>query len=112
MSWLSDLRESYRVLGGAKFWALISGTISWIAIGVWLMMTATWPGQCDHEGRKLIGHFKQLYCSPDLLSGGLTEYGLFAWLWSMPLFVVGLILWAILRKSRTANLSIHFDEAE
>jgi hypothetical protein len=107
-----ELKDSYRQLGRRKFLAIIIATVAWIGGGAWFMVMASWPSQCDHEGRKIAGFIKKLYCSPDLLSGGAVEFGLFAWLWSMPALLIGVLIWALARKARNANLSLYSDKAE
>ena len=102
---ISELKEAYRQLGGRKLVLILAATFAWIGIGAWLMMSATWPGRCDHEGRRIVGYVKELYCSPELLSGGAQEIGLFFWLWSMPIGVAGFILFSLARKRRANRIS-------
>lgn len=102
---IPELKQSYRQLGPAKFWLMVVVTLSWIFVGAWLAMSAQWQGQCDHSGRKLWGLMKQLHCSPELLSGGAMEIGLFVWLWSMPLLVAGCLIYAFVRKLRGTTSS-------
>lgn len=97
---IPELKESYRQLGPMKFTAMTAGTLGYIALWVWLEMTANWPGQCDHEGRKLWGLVKELGCSADLLAGGPREWGLFAMLWSLPAVVVGTIIYCQIKMRR------------
>ncbi len=108
---IPELKDSYRQLGPLRFWSLMSGLLIWIVGGASLMMSATWPGHCDHQGRKIVGMIKQLYCSPDLLVGGPLEYGLFLWLWSMPVFVLGFIVYALIKKRRR-NSILPLDSSE
>lgn len=103
MKMLDDLRESrdaFRQLGWRNSTLLIGGLVAWLAVGIWLMADAHWPGTCDHSGRKLIGLVKTLWCSPDLLAGGPMEIGLFIWTWSMPVGVGAFTLFTVL-KSRS-----------
>lgn len=99
-SWtgIPELKEGYRQLGPARFWALMVAILAWIGVGAWLTVTANWPGTCDHEGRRTIGFLKQLGCSPDLLTGGPREWALFLWLWSMPALVIGAFAYAFVTK--------------
>ena len=88
------LKESHRQLGGPMFWTMLIGTLVYIGVGSWLSIVAAWPGQCDHEGRSVVGIAKEIYCSPDLLGGGAIEIGLFAWLWSLICFPLVAIAWS------------------
>ncbi len=97
---ITELRESHDALGGGKFWTLVGATLVYIAIGSTLMIMAVWPGSCDHEGRRLIGLVKKYGCSPDLLSGGATEIGLFIWLWSLPTIVIVVVAWSWINHFR------------
>ena len=105
MTGIPELKDAYRQLGAGKFWVATAGTTAFIALFIWSMLAAEWPGQCDHEGRKLWGMVKQLHCSPDLLSGGLTEWILFAMLWSLPALVAALLGYAFIKKLRQRDLS-------
>jgi hypothetical protein len=104
MSWFDDwrqARDAYRT-NPVLFFGGIIGAFAYAGIGIWLMITATWPDGCDHSGRKLIGMFNKLYCSPDLLGGGAAEWGLFLWLWSLPIGVATFIIWALVKKRSKA----------
>jgi hypothetical protein len=107
---ITQLRESHKELGTRKFWAVMSGTLAYIAIGSTLSIMAVWPGNCDHEGRRLTGLVKRYDCSPDLLSRGAIEIGLFIWLWSMPMIVIVAVAWSWIhhfrrRRARTTQWS-------
>ena len=99
-SWtgIPELIQSYRVMGARKFWFSMATTLGWIGLGTWLSMTVTWPGQCDHSGRKIVGLVNQIFCSPHLLDGGLREWMLFVWLWSMPGVVIACLIYAFVKK--------------
>ncbi|MFZ5667654.1 MAG: hypothetical protein ACOY7L_20765 [Pseudomonadota bacterium] len=101
---VTQLRSSYRQLGAARFWIILVSTLVFIAIGSALSIYAVWPGNCDHSGRKIIGLFRQFYCSPDLLSGGAVELGLFIWLWSMPIIGVIIVAWSWIQHFRRENV--------
>ena len=95
---ITDLRQGLRQYGAVRFGLMLGAVIAYIIGGVMLMLSAQWSGTCDVEGRKLVGFFKQLGCSPELLTGGAVEIGLFFWLWSGPVIVLGVILWVGLKK--------------
>ena len=98
---ITDLRDHYRAMGNPPlFWTLIVGTIAFIGIFAWLMEAATWPGSCDHEGRRLAGIVKSLGCSADLLSGGPREIGLFVALWTLPAVLMGACFWRLVYEIR------------
>lgn len=97
---INQLRESHKALGGRNFWTLMGATLAYIAIGSTLSIMAAWPGNCDHEGRRLTGFFKQFNCSPDLLSGGSVEIGLFVWLWSLPTIGIVVVAWSWINHFR------------
>ncbi|MBU1834588.1 MAG: hypothetical protein KJ834_00935, partial [Alphaproteobacteria bacterium] len=101
---ITELRSVYNQLGVARFWILVASTLIYIAIGSALSIYATWPGICDHSGRKIVGFIKQFYCSPDLLSGGVVELGLFAWLWSMPIIGVIGVAWSWIQHFRRKDV--------
>jgi hypothetical protein len=98
-AWLADwfhinqLRGYHAQLGPARFWAMLAVTFAWIGVWVWLSFTASWPGKCDREGRKLLGLVKELRCSPDLLAGGPTEWALFAFHWTVHTLLVLALIW-------------------
>ncbi|WP_194953667.1 hypothetical protein [Sphingopyxis solisilvae] len=97
---ITQLRESHEALGAGKFWTLMGATLAYLVIGIALMVSAVWPGDCDHSGRRLTGLVKKYNCSPDLLSGGTVEIGLFVWLWSMPTIVVVAVAWSWIHHFR------------
>lgn len=90
---INDLRSSHAQLGPMRFWATLGATFAWIGVWGWLSFTATWPGNCDREGRRLLGLAKQMRCSPELLAGGPREIALFAFLWAMPAALVAALIW-------------------
>ncbi len=107
---ITQLRESHEALGAGRFWILTGAMVAYTVIGIALMVSAVWPGTCDHEGRRLTGFIKQIGCSPDLLSGGATEIGLFVWLWSMPTIVIVAVAWSWIhhfkrKRARTTQWS-------
>ncbi|MBJ7501610.1 MAG: hypothetical protein JHC57_17770 [Sphingopyxis sp.] len=97
---IRQLRDYHAQIGPLKFWSLMAGVLAYCVGGATLMQMASWPGQCDHEGRRLTGYVKQLGCSLDLLSGGPVEYMLFVFLWSMPATVAGALIYAFVKKHR------------
>jgi hypothetical protein len=97
---ITEMRESHKALGGAKFWGLVGATLAYIALGSTLAIMAIWPGTCDHSGRRLMGMMKKFGCSPDLLSGGAVEIGLFVWLWSLPTIVIVAVAWSWINHFR------------
>jgi len=97
---ITQLRESHDALGRGRFWALMGATLAYIAIGSALSIMAIWPGSCDHEGRRFAGFVKQFHCSPDLLSGGAVEIGLFVWLWSLPTIGIVVVAWSWINHFR------------
>ena len=102
---IPELKQAYRQMGARTFVLSMAAILAYAGVGLWLMMSATWPGTCDHRGRRIEGLVKELYCSPDLLSGGLPEIALFLWLWSMPVGVAGFILFTTVRKRRAGRIS-------
>ena len=104
---LPDLRENFqqmagfhRQMGAARFWLTMVGVLAYIGIGATLSFLAVWPGNCDHEGRRLTGFIKQFNCSPDLLSGGAVEIALFVWLWSLPTICIVVVAWSWINHFR------------
>lgn len=97
---ITRLRESYQTLGARNFWILMGATLAYIAIGSTLSIMAVWPGSCDHAGRRLTGFVKQFHCSPDLLSGGAVEIGLFVWLWALPTIGIVAVAWSWINHFR------------
>ena len=96
----TQLREGYMALGAVRFWAVMAATLAYIIMGTVLAMSANWPGNCDHEGRRLIRLVKEMRCSPDLLGGGVVEIGLFIWLWSMPVVGIVAVAWSWINHYR------------
>lgn len=90
---ITQLRDGHAALGGLRFWTILGLTLGWIGLWAWLEITATWPGTCDHEGRRLMRFVKELRCSPDLLSGGPREIALFVFLWVIPSVLAGALVW-------------------
>ncbi len=101
-SWsgIPELRASYRKLGALRFFAMMLALLVWIGIFAWLSVTLDFPrsaGSTCH-GKCTIEDF---WYSPYLLRhGGWMGFALFAWLWSMPAFVVGMLIYAKLKKRR------------
>jgi hypothetical protein len=95
---IPELKKSCRQLGAARFGAIMLGTCVWIGIGAWLQMTNDYPaayGSSCH--RKCL--IEDYWYSPELIRhGGGLAYALFAWLWLLPVFVIGVAIWARLRK--------------
>lgn len=99
MSDWKQIRDGFKA-NPAVFVGSVLAAVAWAAGYVYFGMNAEWPASCDHSGRKFIGMVKQAYCSPGLLSGGPMEWGLFAFIWSVPAFLLGLAVWVwiVLRK--------------
>ncbi|MEA1072143.1 hypothetical protein [Sphingomonas sp. LY160] len=96
---LGELRDTYRQVGGRRFWAIVIPLVVWALAGVWLDGAVTWPTQCDVSGAGDLGYVQKLGCSARLLSGGGAEIGMFVWLWALPaLAAIGLIWFAIIRR--------------
>ena len=85
--------------------AALAGLAAYLALGVWLMEAADWTDACRPEGRKFAYMLSALSCSPYLLDRGLTGLGLFAWLWSAPVFilVVAVNAWRRPRRDPSSN---------
>ena len=69
---LGELRDTYRQVGGRRFWAIVIPLLVWALAGVWLDGAVTWPTQCDVSGAGDLGYVQKLGCSARLLSGGRT----------------------------------------
>ena len=80
----------------ARFWTGMALVLFWGGLGVWLDTSAIWPNAatCYHSGGGYNGLFNQMHCSRALLTGGWREIALFGYLWTLPLVVLGCILWA------------------
>jgi hypothetical protein len=102
---IPELRDAYRAAGPLRFALWMGGVLLWIGIFAWLSMTATWPEGCDHSGRKLVGLIREMRCSPGLLAGGVREYALFAFLWTLPAVVIGALIYAAVKRRRRDPLS-------
>jgi hypothetical protein len=81
-------------------WIKIAGGFAYLALGFWLYASASWPGQCDHSGNRGGGWLKRMWCSPELLSGGIIEIGLFFWLWFATLGGLVWIIWPLVERMR------------
>lgn len=86
----------------ANPWIFV-GTLSalciWVTGYAYFTLNAQWSGICDHSGRRIARLVKQLYCSPELLTGGAMEWGLFMFLWVIPAILLGLVVWVALRTT-------------
>lgn len=95
---IPELREAYRQLGAVRFWLIMLGLLTYIGVGAWLSISLHYPlayGSTCHS-KCMIENY---WFSPQLLRhGGLMDYALFAWLWSMPAFVAGVVIWTKLRR--------------
>ena len=56
------------------------------------MEAVEWTDHCRPEGRNLAHMLSALSCSPYLLDRGWAGLGLFAWLWSMPLAILAMVV--------------------
>ncbi len=94
----------YHAFGWKAALALVVGTVAYILVGAALSFQLGWPEQygLDCHGRGCLGQY--LNHSPALLQHGtLLDYLLFAWIWSLPVIGIGLILlglWDARRRSR------------
>ena len=96
---MSSLRETWRQMHTIQFWVVVLAVCAWIALGAWLHMLIHWPESygfhCHGRGCLMV----ELWHSPALLrTHSLAECGMFLWLWSMPAFVVTVLILAKLRK--------------
>ncbi len=95
---------TYRAFGWKVTLLLVVGTCAYIAVGAWLSIALGWPERYGSHCRGRYCLFQELWHTPALLRGGtLLEYLLFAWLWLLPVGMIGLILfglWDTRRRSR------------
>ena len=96
----SRLINPFRGLGLVRSLVLLAGLAAYIALGAWLHIAATWPGNCLPHGRKLERMVSSLWCSPALLGQGWIELGLFLWLWGLPIFVTVIVIYAYRNRRR------------
>lgn len=105
MSRFSELREGYRELGPLRFSLLMGATLAVIltAAGIyaWLSEKIGWP---DAYGFRCTGRgclLSNLTHSPRLLEqAGAYELGLFAFIWFLPTFIFGCLVYAYLKRRR------------
>ena len=102
---MSSFRETWRQMHKPMFWVIILCVLGWIALGVWLQERIGWP---DRYGFHCHGRgcwIDDMWHSPALIHGGhWGEYALFAWLWSMPAFVITVLIRSKLRNRGAADL--------
>lgn len=103
---IPELKGAYRELGPLRFVLLMGSMLLWIGTFAWLSMTATWPEGCDHSGRKLMGLIREMRCSPGLLAGGVREYALFVFIWTLPAFIIGVVIYVAVKRRRRDPLSV------
>jgi hypothetical protein len=97
---IPELKESYRKLGPLRFALTMLGTLLYIGIGAALAITKNYPAAYGSSCRRKC-FIENYWYSPELLSqGDFYAYALFAWLWSMPALVVGVLIYAALKKRR------------
>lgn len=85
---MAQLRNPFRGHTALSLLAALVALIAYLGAGVWLMEAADWTDTCRPEGRKFAYMLSALSCSPYLLDRGWTGIGLFAWLWSLPVFIL------------------------
>jgi hypothetical protein len=99
----SDLKEYHAAAGPSRFWFTIAITIALIGVlsglNIWLSAETGWP---DAYGFHCHGRgctFTYLYHSPLLLQGGSAyEISLFALLWLLPVFLLCIGVYAVVRR--------------
>jgi len=113
---IPELRGGYRQLGPARFWTWMAITLAVIAgfvgLTLWLKNAVGWPEsygfRCHGKGCWI----DDLWHSPALLrNGGKYELGLFALIWSMPTFLFGCLIYALVKKRRR-NPILSLDSSE
>ena len=97
---IPQLKDAYRRLGAGKFWASVLGTLAFLGIFIWSVLAAEWPVQCENGGRKIWALVNQLRCSPELLSGGPTEWILFITLWTLPAVFIATLVYRYVKQHR------------
>jgi len=103
---MSSLRETWRQMHTVQFWVVVVVIIGWVSLGVWLQERIGWPDRYGFHCHGKGCWIDDMWHSPALIRGGhWGEYALFAWIWSLPLVVIGLILWTAQRKRKAARLS-------
>jgi hypothetical protein len=110
MSNFSELKEYYVAAGPRRFWFTMAMTVTLIAflsgLNIWLSEETGWA---DAYGFHCHGRgctFTYLYHSPQLLRGGSGyEMGLFALLWLLPAFLLGIGLYTVVRRLRGSGHS-------
>lgn len=103
-----ELASPRKALGSVRFWLLTLGTVLFILLlaagNIWLSGKIGWPEAYgfDCHGRGCF--FQDLAHSPQLLRGGsMYELGLFALLWLLPAFIVGVLIYALLKHLSRRN---------
>lgn len=88
------LREQWEVMKAPIFWVIIAVLSAWAALGIWLPMRIGWPDSYGFHCHGKLCWMMDVWYSPLLLHNGhFGEYALFAWIWSMPTFLVSFIAW-------------------
>lgn len=95
---MAHLVNPFRGHSALSLLALLAVLAAYLGAGVWLMEAADWTDTCRPEGRKFAYMMSALACSPTLLDRGWTGLGLFAWLWSAPLFILVVAVNAVRRR--------------
>ncbi|UYY57937.1 hypothetical protein [Sphingomonas sp. S2-65] len=96
---IPELKESYRALGATRFWLTMIGLLVYCGGLAALMIATDHPESAGSTCRRKC-MIEAYWFSPHLLGGGAIEWLAFAWLWSIPAFVLGFILYARLNKRR------------
>ena len=96
---IPELKESYRALGAARFLLLMIGLLTYIGGFAALMIATDHPQSAGSTCRRKC-MIEAYWFSPHLLGGGAIEWLAFAWLWSLPAFVIGFVIYARLKRRR------------
>lgn len=110
MGSFSDLKAYHAALGPRRFWLTMAATLVLIGVlsglNIWLDEVTGWP---DAYGIHCHGRgctFTYLYHSPQLLRGGSAyEIVLFALIWLLPAFLLGVGGYALIRRLRANRIS-------
>jgi len=102
--------DAFRKLGWRKSILLVSGLLCWVGAYAFLAESLDWPDAYGFYCRGRGCFFDDLWHSPALLHDGrAAALALFAWLWSMPAFVLIIWCWALWKKRARVNLSLYDD---
>lgn len=101
MSMIDDwrqMRDAYR-MNPVGFAIIMLGLLTYIGVFAWLMVITDHPQAAGSTCRRKC-MIEAYWFSPHLLGGGVTDWLLFIWLWSLPATVVGAIVIHRLRRRR------------